>query len=305
VETVAFYSYKGGVGRSLLLANAAWYLAAIGKSVVALDFDFEAPGLHYKLVGRQHLLRPDQLTYGAVMNERDPFTLSFGVVPYLNATVEGTGSPPPIEEHIVTVSQADAKGWIKLMPAGPAPSQIYWAALKELNDNLRLSDPSGRGFMAFLDLQARIADELKPDYLLIDARTGVTELGSLATTVLADTVVCMFVANQESVDGTLAVAEALTAAPRLASQSPLRVVPLLSRDTAQRSEDFEGGIQKLLNLSEGWRLLRLPHDDMLQTSELLAGGAWKPAFSSPLHKAYLDLFRNLFNSDYAARKRPD
>jgi len=30
--------------------------------------------------------------------------------------------------------------------------------------------------MAVLDLQARIADELKPDYLLIDARTGVTEL---------------------------------------------------------------------------------------------------------------------------------
>jgi len=49
VETVAFYSYKGGVGRSLLLANAARFLATLGKGVVALDFDFEAPGLHYKL----------------------------------------------------------------------------------------------------------------------------------------------------------------------------------------------------------------------------------------------------------------
>jgi MinD-like ATPase involved in chromosome partitioning or flagellar assembly len=49
VETLAFYSYKGGVGRSLLLANAARFLASLGKGVVALDFDFEAPGLHYKL----------------------------------------------------------------------------------------------------------------------------------------------------------------------------------------------------------------------------------------------------------------
>ena len=50
METVAFYSYKGGVGRSMLLANAARFLAALGKGVVALgkgvvalDFDFEAP----------------------------------------------------------------------------------------------------------------------------------------------------------------------------------------------------------------------------------------------------------------------
>ena len=59
-----------------------------------------------------------------------------------------------------------------------------------------MTDLSGRGFMAMLDLQARIEDELKPDYLLIDSRTGVTELGGLATTVLADTVVCMLVPNQ-------------------------------------------------------------------------------------------------------------
>ena len=42
-----FYSYKGGVGRSLLLANAARFLATLGKGVVAIDFDFEAPGLHF------------------------------------------------------------------------------------------------------------------------------------------------------------------------------------------------------------------------------------------------------------------
>src|SRR5688572_14491351 len=45
---VTFYSYKGGVGRSLLVANCALYLAQLGLRVVALDLDLEAPGLHYK-----------------------------------------------------------------------------------------------------------------------------------------------------------------------------------------------------------------------------------------------------------------
>jgi Mrp family chromosome partitioning ATPase len=85
VETVAFYSYKGGVGRSLLLAYAARYLAAIlGKRVVALDFDFEAPGLHYKL--------KFDIT-------SDPHLLAGGggSVPYLLATTQGFAFPPPLK----------------------------------------------------------------------------------------------------------------------------------------------------------------------------------------------------------------
>ena len=48
MRTITFYSYKGGVGRSLLVANTAKYLSILGKSVFALDLDLEAPGLHYK-----------------------------------------------------------------------------------------------------------------------------------------------------------------------------------------------------------------------------------------------------------------
>ncbi len=91
--------------------------------------------------------------------------------------------------------------------------------------------------MAVLDLQARIGDELHPDYLLIDARTGVTELGGLATTILADTVVCLFAPNQESLDGTLKIVEALKAAPRLDRKKPIRIVPVLSRATGGAPDD--------------------------------------------------------------------
>src|SRR5882757_480564 len=44
---VTFYSYKGGVGRSSTLANVAVLLARWGYRVLAIDWDLEAPGLHY------------------------------------------------------------------------------------------------------------------------------------------------------------------------------------------------------------------------------------------------------------------
>jgi len=270
----------------MLLANAARYLANCGKGVVALDFDFEAPGLHYKFGASQ--------------------ASAGGAVPYLVATAEGSTSAPPFEEHMISVPvPQEAGGWLRLMPAGPAPSKAYWRALKELGEKLQLTDLSGRGFMAMLDLQARIEDELKPDYLLIDARTGVTDFGGLVTTVFADTVVCMLVANQESLDGTLVVVDALKSVPRLANQKPIRVVPVVSRKTEKLSVDvrFESGLKRLLELSDGPRsrdlnmplLLILPHDDPYGASEWLVGSEEaKGSLFAPLYKAYMTLFAGLF-----------
>jgi Mrp family chromosome partitioning ATPase len=45
-KIVTFYSYKGGTGRSMALANVAWVLASSGKRVLTIDWDLEAPGLH-------------------------------------------------------------------------------------------------------------------------------------------------------------------------------------------------------------------------------------------------------------------
>ena len=43
---ITFYSYKGGTGRSMAVANIAWILASNGKRVLTVDWDLEAPGLH-------------------------------------------------------------------------------------------------------------------------------------------------------------------------------------------------------------------------------------------------------------------
>src|SRR5882762_7466910 len=45
-KVVTFYSYKGGTGRTMALANVAWILASNGKRVLSVDWDLESPGLH-------------------------------------------------------------------------------------------------------------------------------------------------------------------------------------------------------------------------------------------------------------------
>ncbi len=189
-------------------------------------------------------------------------------------------------------------GWLRLMPAGPAPERAYWAALKQLGEQVHFDDPSGQGLMPLLDLHARIREELRPDYLLIDTRTGVTELGGLATTILADTVVCMFVANQESLDGTLMVAEALKAAPRLKGQRPIRIIPVLARTTSELPSEgpFAEGVKRLIELvakKKGAKLFEIPHDTVHAASDRVVAGERTASASSPLYKSYLELFREL------------
>src|SRR5947207_2910683 len=43
---VTFYSYKGGTGRTMAMANVAWLLASNGARVLTIDWDLESPGLH-------------------------------------------------------------------------------------------------------------------------------------------------------------------------------------------------------------------------------------------------------------------
>ena len=55
-QIVTFYSFKGGTGRTMALANVAWILAANGKRVLVADWDLESPGLHRFF---QPFMKPD------------------------------------------------------------------------------------------------------------------------------------------------------------------------------------------------------------------------------------------------------
>src|ERR1035438_33770 len=45
-QIITFYSFKGGTGRTMAVANIACLLAASGQRVLIIDWDLEAPGLH-------------------------------------------------------------------------------------------------------------------------------------------------------------------------------------------------------------------------------------------------------------------
>jgi CobQ/CobB/MinD/ParA nucleotide binding domain len=285
VQTVAFYSYKGGVGRTSLLSLAARWLAEGGKKVVAVDFDWEAPGLHYKL--------PRE-----VNKEGDS---PGGAVPYLLATARGAQHAPPLEEHSyeVTLGDPPQAGWLKVIPAGPAPQKDYWTALKRLQDELPFTEGSGRGLLALLDFQARIEEDLQPDYLLIDARTGVTELGSLATTLLADTVVCLTLGNRESLEGTLVIVEAIAKAPRLGGNSQVRLVPVICRLPGPRPAGayFDPElVARLEDISELQAVLMTNNSDLAlaEAQGALERFRWEPSSSDLFSNSVAKLFALLF-----------
>jgi cellulose biosynthesis protein BcsQ len=50
-SVVTFYSWKGGVGRTMVLANVAVQLARMGSTVLVVDWDLEAPGLERYFIG--------------------------------------------------------------------------------------------------------------------------------------------------------------------------------------------------------------------------------------------------------------
>lgn len=289
MKTFAFYSYKGGTGRSLLLANTARYLALQGDRVVAVDFDFEAPGLHYKL----NISTPGKRTADSIPER--------GAVDYLMAATQGEGPPKNLFDFVVPVPlPPGAKGALYLMPAGAAPTGDYWKALTALLRQDLFTDPEGSGIAACLELKGRIEDELKADFLLIDSHTGVTEFAGVTTTVLADKVVCLMLANRESQIGARAVLRSLRLAERLAGQSPIEVVPVLSR-IPDHDETAEREALSFLNepgpTPEATLALKkvfvLRTDPELARGERLHAGSGESQSRSPLHQDYLALVAEL------------
>jgi MinD-like ATPase involved in chromosome partitioning or flagellar assembly len=267
METVVFYSYKGGVGRTLLVANTAQLLAMSGRRVVVLDLDLEAPGLHQKLGNRDVLARAKSGTLSGAVDE-------------LLGALENEQRNRSLRETAIEVDLPSGTGGsLLLIPAGSAPSHVYWAMLEQLNNSLRSHRRNGGLPEAVLELQARIADEFAPEFLLIDSRTGITELGGLATSILADRVICMTTTAPESVEGTRVVAEALLTAPRLSSQRPLRIDFLITRvpSGSTNSSNVSRLIEELGGM--GGSVAVLPHDSGIANEERVFSD-WRPGQSA-------------------------
>lgn len=205
MKTIAFYSYKGGVGRTLALVRTARQLAAMGKKVLAVDLDLEAPGLHFKL-GKQSAPGP-------------------GFVEYFHHQLYGDRLLRV--RDLVQESRLDKN--ISLLPAGASQTPDYWRALNRMDWHSLMHDDE-TGMVMSLRLKEEIETDHQPDFLLVDSRTGITEMAGIALSHWADVAVCLFANNEESLWGTTQIVGGIRRTPRpLEGMEPVRVVPVLTR----------------------------------------------------------------------------
>jgi MinD-like ATPase involved in chromosome partitioning or flagellar assembly len=296
VQTITFYAYKGGTGRTLALANGAKYLARLGQRVFAIDLDLEAPGLHHKL----------RLN---ASNSVPPITQ--GVVDCIHAFTKEGRIPEKVQPFTVEIpGEEERDGKIVLMPAGNIVTSSYWRRLAALNWHDLFYKEGAEGIPFFLELKERIDEEFSPDFLLIDARTGITEMGGVATTILPDQVVCLLLNNRENLEG---AREVLRAISRVSSQrkTTIGIVPVLARLPLVRRADSEienriaeevrgflcedaQDVKTNLRLPE---VLVLHAEESLAYEEALRIGGKKTVDESPLLRDYLRLFAKIIPNE--------
>ena len=208
-KIITFYSYKGGTGRSMALANAAWILASQGKRVLAVDWDLEAPGLHRY--------------FYPFLADKD-LTSSDGVIDFVTDFAKHAMTPPKDNqkppddwyvEYANILQYATSLEWefptdnrqsgrLDFIPAGrQGPS--YATRVNQFNWQ---SFYDGLGGGAFLEA-AKKRMRAEYDYILIDSRTGVSDTSGVCTVQMPDILVICFTLNYQSIEGAAAVASSV------------------------------------------------------------------------------------------------
>ncbi len=296
METITFYSYKGGVGRTLTLANIATYLSRFRLDVCLMDFDLESPGLHYKF---PQFLEPD--------------SIRAGLVDCIYEFAHNGVIAKSLDEYSVKViSSSENRGKIRLIPAGNVLSSDYWRRLASINWHSLFYEEESEGIPFFLELKERIKKEFNPDFLLIDSRTGVTEMSGLCTSLLPDKVVFLIVNNQENIEGARQILRSIQKAERLPSQKPIEVTFALTRiPVPQRDEDKETEKQILKDIEDflnkpaadlesqlDVREICVLHSDRdLELSESLRFGEGEVPKEAPLLRDYAKLFSRIIPNE--------
>jgi tetratricopeptide (TPR) repeat protein len=226
MKTITFYSYKGGVGRSLTLANMANRLAEFGKSVCLLDFDLEAPGLHLKFESEIKM----------------PITK--GLVDYVYSYAK-EGILPDSILPFTTRLQLYNNNNVHLIPAGAIHSDEYWKQLSSIDwYNLVYENPNSISF--FLDLKQKIKKEIKPDFLLIDSRTGISEMSGITISLLADEVIIVSANNRENLMGSKKIIDFLQNREKSIMGKVPKVSFVLSRIPYSETPEQKGKEQQLI-----------------------------------------------------------
>lgn len=147
---VVFYSFKGGLGRSTILASFAIQRARMGERVCVLDLDLDSPG-----VG------------GLLAADASGLTARWGVVDFL---IEERAAEAPLSDYYHRCDRVAGEGEIVVFPAGVL-DEAYPDKLARVD--MEEAPPVNQSRLTTLLIRTR--DELKPHWILLDARTGISE----------------------------------------------------------------------------------------------------------------------------------
>jgi WD40 repeat protein len=194
-HVTTFYSFKGGVGRSILLANVGAHLAVKrGRRVLLWDLDVEAPGLQ-----NIEALRPAD----------EP---GDGFLEWLAARSKSQSDKPPTEAALKKLARLarptalDEKLFV--LPAfGPGDAATTYASIDWQDLMIGRGDAT---LALFRSVLATLAEEHRLDHILIDSRTGLTDLGGLLAAVLPHAVALVGNYGQQNFAGLKQVRDGLT-----------------------------------------------------------------------------------------------
>jgi hypothetical protein len=240
---VTFYSFKGGVGRSMAMMNVAEILADAGYQVIVCDFDLEAPGLERYAADDPAVVNRLRAGRGIIdLLEEYRETLA-GAGPVQG----GEGEPVPALEGFrdidgllvrrpssyaipVLSPNPDRLGRIRFLGAGRRDGK--WA--DQYSERVQRFDWSdfyrrwaGAEYVDFLREDLAVNQAI----VLIDSRTGVTEYAGICTHHLADLVVVLSAPNDLNIEGAKWMVDSITMSDltSLRGNRPLQVMPVASR----------------------------------------------------------------------------
>ncbi len=285
---VTFYSYKGGTGRTMALANVAWILAAAGKRVLVADWDLESPGLHRFF---KPFIKPEeQQSAGGVVEL---------VTQYERATKVDAPRHEQWHTEYARVSQyAFSLDWkhfaeggsIDFLSAGNQ-NQNYSKSVYERDwDDFYENLGGGKLFDA-------LREDMKKnyDYALIDSRTGISDVAGICTVHLPDVVVDCFTFSEQGIDGASRVAASIP----LSSTRAIRILPVPMRVDSAEKERVDagrmvarqrfGGLPAGLSEAERdryWATVEVPYRPFYAFEETLATFGDRPGSPSSMLASY-------------------
>lgn len=308
-QIITFYSFKGGTGRTMALANVAWILAANGKKVLIADWDLESPGLHrffqpfinddvsdrpgiidfirrYLFATNEAKIDPDALHKMEQSREAKRAEIAENIVEHLDR----------LNDYAIPLSwQFAGGGSLHFLSSGKQKNGgFYQATLSSLNWDNFYDNLAGHHFLTAL----REYVKRNYDYVLIDSRTGLGDVSDICTLHLPDTVVDCFTLTNQGIEGAVMMARRIQEYNKR-EESKITIWPVPMRIDQSHQSSVDEGLAMVAEQFEDlpaelsdeeriayWTEIQVPYRASYAYQELLATIGDGPATPAGLLPSY-------------------